>query len=394
MKKYNIHHTNRISCIAKAATTAFAMALVVCSCNDIVDYNDGYTPAGQIENQGAPVINGVYDVTDTELEHPLTKADKGLTVRIVGQNLNHVQSVTFNTIAVDLTNSYTYADGAVLTIPSKICMAHENKIAYTTDKGSTSFDFIVNIPDLQINGLLNEFEQAGNWVTITGDNLDTYEFGSASKVYLGDQELETSDVTTTTMKVRIPENTPDNSIVTLKWQDVNGENKTKDLPFRNTNALLFPNISDTRPTVSGGDWKINVADNAIHFMKGDAPLGQWSWNTVDMQANRQGLPDINNYDDYVVKFEIRNETENPFMDNTNLKIVVNWGSDYPVVLGDGKGLNTLGEWQTISIPLSQAADPGKVPAVNSWLPIRFILQPGSDNYVPNFYIANLRIEKK
>ena len=47
------------------------------SCDDIVNYNDGYTPAEQQNNSGAPVIKAVYDVADTAFTTPITQGTLG-----------------------------------------------------------------------------------------------------------------------------------------------------------------------------------------------------------------------------------------------------------------------------------------------------------------------------
>ena len=78
---------------------AVALALFAfASCNDIVDYEDGYTPADAMPNTGAPVITAVYDAQDAEMANPITEGNVGQMVRIVGKNLNNVKSLKFNTV--------------------------------------------------------------------------------------------------------------------------------------------------------------------------------------------------------------------------------------------------------------------------------------------------------
>ena len=81
--------------------------LTMASCNDIVNYDDGYTPLEDQANTGAPVIPAVYDVSDTKMENPITEADAGHLVSIVGKYLNHVKRITFNTVEADLSEVYT-----------------------------------------------------------------------------------------------------------------------------------------------------------------------------------------------------------------------------------------------------------------------------------------------
>ena len=37
---------------SKTILTALGLVLALTACNDIVDYNDGYTPADQVANEG------------------------------------------------------------------------------------------------------------------------------------------------------------------------------------------------------------------------------------------------------------------------------------------------------------------------------------------------------
>ncbi len=101
---------------------------LITSCNDIVKYQEGYIAAEDIPNAGAPVITGVYDVSDTQLTTPITQGDLEQTVIIVGMNLNDVQSVKFNTVECDMSNVYTMSTKAIVQIPNTHYMEHVNQI--------------------------------------------------------------------------------------------------------------------------------------------------------------------------------------------------------------------------------------------------------------------------
>ena len=79
---------------------------------------------------------------------------------------------------------------------------------------------------------------------MNGANFDVYKFGSQSKVFVGDKEATVSNVTKQSMTIQIPEGTPDNSLITLKWSTSDGSAKTVSLPFRPTNSLLYADFDD------------------------------------------------------------------------------------------------------------------------------------------------------
>ena len=90
--------TNNIKQLLFTCLVGCLCQALITSCNDIVKYQEGYTAAEDIPNAGAPVITGVYDVSDTQLTTPITQGDLEQTVIIVGMNLDDVQSVKFNTV--------------------------------------------------------------------------------------------------------------------------------------------------------------------------------------------------------------------------------------------------------------------------------------------------------
>ncbi len=393
---------NRLS--LKAITTLLAAATLSISlvaCDDIVDYNDNYTPADQMANTGAPEIKAVYNISDTALNTPITQAEIGTMVRIEGKNLNNVKSVTFNTVAVDLTEVYTASTYANVRVPETLSFEHVNKIEYTTDKGTASFDFVVPFPTLTIGSIDNEFANAGGYVTISGANFDVYKFGSQSKVLVNGMETTVSDVTKTSMKVHIPEGTPDNSVISLQWNTSDGIAKTAELPFRPTKNLLYGDFDGVQISKDGsvsvdveGDEATSTASSALghkhlHFT-GD--FSAWAWNTIDLSCNMIDAGIDGNIDDYVLKFEILNTKDHPLTEATGLKFNFNWGSEYSWNPDNGAGINTFGNWQTVTLPLAPMATKG-ISEAGKWQTLRIILQP-SAAYTADFCIGNMRIVKK
>lgn len=395
--KHNIFNIRALAAIFAAATLSVSLA----SCDDIVEYNDGYTAADKMANTGAPEIMAVYNIGDTAKTTPITEAEIGTMVRIEGKNLNNAKSITFNTVPVELNDIYTASTYANVRVPETLSFEHVNKIEYTTDRGSASFDFVVPFPSLTVGSLDNEFANAGGIVTVNGANFDVYEFGSQSKVFVGDKEATVSDVTKQSMKIQIPEGTPDNSLITLKWSTSDGSAKTVSLPFRPTNSLLYADFDDVSINKDGavkvdieGDDATSSASSTLghkhlHFT---GNFDAWAWNTYDISRNMIDAGDITNLDDYVLKFEVLTTNEHPLTEATGLKFCFNWGDTYNWNPANGAGINTFGNWQTVTLPLAPMATKG-ISAAGAWQTLRITMQP-SAAYSADFCIGNIRIVKK
>lgn len=390
-----------------AALALFALA----SCNDIVNYEDGYTPAEDLANTGEPVITAVYDATDAEMATPITEGSVGQMVRIVGKNLNNARSIKFNTVEADLSEVYTFSTSAIVQIPTELSLANEDCIEYTTDKGTTRYAFTMPFPTLQVDGLLCEFANAGDSVTILGQNFNLYEFGTTSQVTINGQPLGLGSITSSSMKAEIPAGTPDNSTIQVSWTDGStGEAKTASLPFRPTRNLLYGDMSDVSLQVSGLEMNLLTdADTLAEetslgypHLHCTAQLGAWSWNQIDMSRN---LIDIDGVDigtlpveelaNYDLKFELYTANNYPFTGDSSFQPTLNWGDRYVWNPGNGAGLNTHEEWQTVTMPLSEMTSNGIYGSPGSrWLTLSMVFQTGASGYAVDFRMGNFRIEKK
>lgn len=413
LKRNKAMKTNLLTYIA-AALALFAMA----SCNDIVNYDDGYTPLEDQANTGAPVITAVYAVSDTAMLTPITEADAGQMVRIVGKNLNNVKRITFNTVEADLSGVYTYSTSANVTIPQELSMEHQNKIEYTTDKGTATFDFTVPFPQLRVDGLLCEFTNAGDSVTILGQNFDYYNFGTASQVTIGGTALGLGSITNTSMKAEIPEGTPDNSTITVTWTDGStGTQMTATLPFRPTKNLLYGDMSDASFSVSGLTMELLTDGDAVAeetslgnpHMRFTGQVAAWSWNQIDLSRNLIDIDGMNintlpaeELGNYVLKFEIYNSNDYSLTGGSTFESYFNWTDPrYVWNIGDGAGINTHEEWQTITWPLNELAhnglytyDPEKpIEEQSRWTTLSIVFKPDAA-YTADFRMGNFRIEHK
>ncbi len=87
MKTYLQHKKAAVAKSLFAAFAAVAIGAVCASCDNIVSFDEGYTPADKVANAGAPVITAVYNVSDTASLSPITEAETGAMVRLAGKNL-------------------------------------------------------------------------------------------------------------------------------------------------------------------------------------------------------------------------------------------------------------------------------------------------------------------
>ena len=377
----------RACCVCCCITAALT------SCNDIVDYNDGYTPADQLANTGAPQITAVYDVADTAHATPITEGTLGQMVVLVGDNLNQATRISFNTVECDLAEVYTQKQQAIVRIPGKLSMEHVNKIEYTTAQGTTTYDFTIPFPALTISRLSNEFMWAGGDVTVYGQNFDLYDFeGGTSTVAVGTTALQPTAITPTQMTLHIPEDTPDDSQIVFTWSGTDGNSQQQALPFRPTSRLLYGDFSGVQMSKDGSvQVTAEVTDGYgnLHFT---GSYSAWAWNTIDLSCNMISGTAIDSPEDYVLKFELQTAQNFPVTEQTGLQFCFNWGDAYVWNPADGLGINTLGQWQTVTLPLAPMATNG-ISAPGSWQTLRIVFQPHAD-YEADFRLANLRIVEK
>ena len=360
-------------------------AMAMAGCTDIVDYDEGYTPASQIENSSAPEITAVYDVADTEMAHPLTEGEMGQMLHLVGKNLNNLKALSFNTVEADIKETYTYGDDAYVVVPNRLSLAHDNTISYTTDKGTCSFPFIIPFPSLTVNGAECEFVNAGDIMKVTGKNFDIYKFGEVSHITIAGKELAIENVSADAIEFRIPDGTPDNSTITLSWEDQEGKQLMAEVPFRPTQNLLYGDMTDVSMNKDG---EVNVSkdDGYLHIT---GSFGAWSWNTIDLSRNMIDVGEMGDLNDWVVKFEVMTADSYPLSETSPLQWSFNWSKEYRWEMGT---LNTHGKWRTITLPLAEMANKG-IPAAGNWMTLRIIFQPTTE-YDADFSIANIRIVRK
>ncbi len=374
-----------------ACIVCCGLAVTITSCDDIVNYNEGYTPAEQLSNTGAPVIRAVYDVADTARLTPITEGALNQMVVLVGDNLNQPSRISFNTVECNLSDVYTQKSQAIVRIPSTLSMEHVNKIEYTTSQGIATYDFVIPFPKLTVSRLENEFARVGSQITIYGQNFNLYGFDSgASTVSVAGTTVVPSEITSTSMLLAIPEGTPDDSHIQFSWQDQEGTAMTASLPFRPVSKLLYGDFSDTQVSIDGSVSVIVEEQNGMKGLHFTGSYGAWAWNTIDLSRNMVAtVPDGSPVENLSLKFELLTQPNFPLTEDTGLQFAFNWGDSYAWNPADGQGINTRGEWQTITLPLAPMATKG-IKQAGEWQTLRIVFQPHAA-YEADFCLSNFRI---
>lgn len=396
-----------------SALALFVACLFMGSCqSDIVNYNDGYAPGDAQPNTGEPVIEAIYDVADTQQSSPLAEGTPGQTLRIVGRNLNNVQRITFNTLEADLTNIYTASTIAIVTIPSEVKMGGDNALVYTTDKGAATYNFPIPVPDLQIDGLQNEFAAPGTETGVLGKYFELYGFADGtSTVTINGAPVNVSIATDEGMLIEIPANTPDNSTILFQWIASDGSAQSASFPFRPSAHLMYSDLTQCNIAMNG-----DLQANPFIFIEDDSAVNgsalgtphlhfygrpaQWTWYQYDISENLRdmGFGEITNPADYLFVFEVMTAPNAHFPASTNeeqdgLLFGINWGDRQEFDPAANGQFNTQGEWQTVKMELAPMATNG-FNNIGTWQTFDIVYKLIQADAAVDFRLGNFRLEKK
>lgn len=299
-----------------------------------------------------------------------------------------------------LSEVYATTHAVYFPIPRTIPGEVNNKLYYETELGNTSVDFTVQIPEVSISGLYNEFALPGSSIKVNGAYFDLYGFGGgeeSSTITMNGVALEVDSLTEQYMSIVIPENTSDNSTIVFSWESASGT-KTVSVPYRNTTGILWnldtPDVygfwAGTELITTGNGSNEPAPLNGSYFrVKGS--YAAWSWNSLlcggcDIPAEAAANPS-----DYWFKFEVNSANGNPFYDSASVGYLIQLnGGQYAWNPSANGSFNTYGNWCTVRLELSEVATNG----INAgWNNLFWIMQPNSD-WNTDHSFANIRIEKK
>lgn len=405
-------------------------AILAASCSDVVDIPsyDPYT------SNGAPVIESIIDAEDTaSVPTYLTEGVLNQMLKINGKNLSGVKSISFNGLEVDVRHDvYAEANTCWVTIPRKIPDTITDSLIYTTEQGTVRRYFPVNIPALELNGLMNEMVLQGDKVQLSGDYFDLYGFTdttetSTSTIFIDNEvegyhkQIKTDSITEQYMGILIPEDVPDNSLITLNWDSM-GVAKSKTIPYRMTDQMMFGNFDGDlgwwNEWLSAQlTWGTNAGDpeclgyQYFRIQKtqdlSSTQFDSWSWNSTGFGCNWRWLEASANPEDYYCKFEVCTASGSPFYNYGDNSKLGNANGGYCISINgpdpryqwdpvtDGL-TNTYGEWVTIRIPLKDMIGSTSLPTVaDQWVSMEFVIQPNNnDGWTIDHSFGHFRIEPK
>ena len=372
--------------ILKKLIWSVILLFAITSCEDIVSYNDNYDDG--LTSAGAPVIEKITAVADSA--QVLSSATLDEIISIYGSNLSQVTSILFNDVQVDLSKVYAVNSRIVVPVPRQFPATIDNKLTITTELGSVTTDFTVTIPQLVVTGLYNEFATAGDTVIIAGKNFDLYGITIEDGVIeLNGQQLPILEASSTSLSLKIPEETTDNSVLEISSQNVTDPIAVN---FRDWGYRILYYDTDNGGMWSGADFLTDGSKSGDpeplfgveQFSRVVGTFDAWSWNVpFGGGFNLDDADIVANPQDYYVKFEMTTKS------NKSLSIGDLIFGNYTWNPGEGGiAFNTYGKWKTMAFELTSVLSPA-----SGWNGYSIVFQPSADVDV-DFSFCNLRIVKK
>ncbi|MCR5312541.1 MAG: hypothetical protein K6E54_02635 [Bacteroidaceae bacterium] len=415
MKLYKIHTLGLVIMSVSA----------IISCSDVKDLDAGLEYADRFDNHGAPVIEAIYDVYDEET--PITSGTLNQYIVVKGQNLAQAKEININGLEVDIKNRvYATTTASYIRIPRAIPENETGVLSYKTDQGTTEIAFPVSIPELELEGLKNEFAIQGSRVQLSGDYFDLYNFNDTTEtspvsilIYNESEgyseEVKLDSCTETYASLTIPTDCPDNSLIKFSWQAMGGGEATKTIPYRMSNMLMLGNFDGELGSWSGNTDYITDGTKSgdpeslgYQYWRFNCTLDSWAYYGIGwwVQWKQEWDAVTANPSNYYFKFEVCTSATTPFYDygtngtegekNGGYNFSLNGGANYqwdPCYTGL---TNTSGKWVTVRIPLEDVVDPEKgLPSFGGGGNLAFICQPnGSDSWTLDHSFGQFRIEPK
>jgi hypothetical protein len=380
--------------------------LVFSACQeDIVNYNDGYD-AG-IKPAGKPEITKIIMATDTaQNAEEIVTAPMAYMIAIYGKNLGSPISIKFNDVEVDMKTVYAVNSRITLPIPRQFPNEIDNKLTIVNSFGNVVTEFEVTVPPLKVQGLENEFMNAGDEVKLLGANFDLYDINKETgELTVDGNPVEIIEATADYITFVIPEGTADGAIITVNSAMVAERGYApQEASFREWgNALVdYSNNwgSDGAACITDGTHAGDpVAPVGItQYFRIAQDLGGWQGFVPYGGGHNLDSQDIvDNPENYCVKVEVFTKKQlsvgNIHFEHANSgKDRWQWNP-----AEGGIALNTNSKWKTLTFDnvsdFFATGNPEKWKT--GWLDFSFVYQPAtSDDTKPDFCLANFRIAKK
>jgi hypothetical protein len=308
-------------------------------------------------NNGEPRIRYVRITNPTSADSLLVSAGQGNLIAIVGENLESAREIWFNDQKAALTPTYITSTTILVSVPSQIPTAINNKLRIIFEGGKVlEHDFVVDISEPLVSSMVSEYVATGDVATIRGD----FFYEPLTVTFAGGVTGELESVEDKIIKVRVPAGAQPGQI-TVKTNF--GETKS-DFWFRDNRNIFISSDPFTGwwnasyvVTNPGPNDPPSINGNYIRVNKS---IGGWAWTEVvggppdAMGSISKNIPDeaILKPADYNVKFELN--TRKPY-NNNMIKFTIGLTDFNNDEYRWAPPVDTKGEWQTIIIPFDEIA---------------------------------------
>lgn len=303
-----------------------------------------------------PTFSKVTTIKD--MATSINGGNMGDWIAIQGTNYEQTDSILFNDVAVSLKDMY-YENNVLYTqIPVKLPSKVTNKVTVKTQGGETAFDFKVNIPNLQLTSMFNEYTLPGDTIKIYGKFLSLYEVDHSNTVVsFGGKESPVIKATENYITAKVPLDVqPDVKVKAINkkhnaeavcpgyYQDKHHVITTFDSDFPYTSSTGEQWVGEWKnPKPTSGKYLRFEVDQATY----PSGLGWFYIFTSDVNYT---LDMVQHPDKYTLKFELNMALP---IKNTNFFIYYYWAVAPTAMSGDFFNVQNLGIWQTVNIPLEK-----------------------------------------
>jgi hypothetical protein len=324
---------------------------------------------------GHPVISGVKR---TVLDSVNIKTGAlGDWLIIEGSNFCNIKEIYFNDVEVNMGNIYIEPTLISLSVPRVAPYEVNNKITFVTNQDAlVTFPFELNVPNIEVKGMLNEYAQLGEIGYIVGENFDIHQIDSTTGAWItfGDQELAVHRVSSTRLSFEIPEDALPNTKIHLFRKDtLDNVRVSQRVPgyYKDTRNILYSGNPDRDKC----DQNIERTDGlgmtgfpdsiagSYYYYKDEYPA--WTWGGKWRIYANVPAGQVMSQDGLYVKIWDMPSDELEVVFEVN--VVNDWtAAEFKINLWDGywyywrpyggSAYRTSG-WETIRIPLSEFKNP-------------------------------------
>lgn len=288
-----------------------------------------------------------------DFDSVISSGDMGDWIAIKGENLESTNAIFFNDISVDMEEIYYDNDILYLQIPIAMPLDINNKLKVVTESGEFDLDFTVNIPNIKLTGMFNEYTLPGDTMKMYGDFFELYEVDSSNTVIVFDGiESPVIQSGEKYLTVRVPENAGQNIKLKIVNKTFNASAECPgyyqdrqfmitnfdDIPYTGADGAHFVGLWSNPKPISGNYSLVTVGPEGSGWMY---MLDTGVSYTDDMKDNPEK---------YEVKFELNMIT--PIM-KTKFFVYNYWNHPPGELTASDLAVQNPGIWETVKIPLQK-----------------------------------------